>query len=303
MRHNSKKKQQNCPSCLSLDSQNTKKPSPAAKKLQELISKPNTTISPLWLDKEREVIQCLASIYQNTCAYCEAETLGPEVDHYRPKGSVQEDAKHPGYYWLAYEWTNLLPVCPTCNKKKGTKFPIKSKRIYSPKIDGQKKLDRASLRADSEYLSSEKALLLHPEFDKPEQEFDLDKNGKLIALSQRAHETIECIKLNERDTLCIARKKILDDFAAECKRLLHSLLCELDEEEPLEHIIRVVLNNHIREFVRKAEPGNSFSLVRHKALLHRTELLFPLFVDVDSIGIFQAAIETEAVVYSEKIST
>jgi hypothetical protein len=27
----------------------------------------------------------------------------------------EKEFEHPGYYWLAYEWTNLLPSCYDCN--------------------------------------------------------------------------------------------------------------------------------------------------------------------------------------------
>ena len=59
------------------------------------------------------------------CAYCESK-VGPterkgDVEHYRPKSRTRDvngklvkimrngvEVNHPGYYWLAYDWNNLL---------------------------------------------------------------------------------------------------------------------------------------------------------------------------------------------------
>jgi hypothetical protein len=48
---------------------------------------------------------------------------------FRPKGGwVQNDGDaltQPGYYWLAYEWSNLLISCQLCNQEfKKNRFPL-----------------------------------------------------------------------------------------------------------------------------------------------------------------------------------
>jgi len=47
---------------------------------------------------------------------------------YRPKGAVQQapgqKKEYPGYYWLAYDWNNLLFICTACNTKKRELFPL-----------------------------------------------------------------------------------------------------------------------------------------------------------------------------------
>lgn len=63
------------------------------------------------------------------CAYCEQYKNGDYgcVEHYRPKGGYGPD-KHlqkPGYYWLAYDWQNLLFSCSECNTSyKRNHFPL-----------------------------------------------------------------------------------------------------------------------------------------------------------------------------------
>src|SRR4051812_1734670 len=63
----------------------------------------------------------LEDLGKGKCAYCESP-LGMEVaggsDHFRPIRSVAEHPDHPGYYWLAYDWDNLLPACGMCLSNK-----------------------------------------------------------------------------------------------------------------------------------------------------------------------------------------
>lgn len=65
------------------------------------------------------------------CAYCESifmhNSYG-EVEHWRPKKAVKDNAAHKGYYWLASDWDNLLWACRICNsaKYKGNHFPLKN---------------------------------------------------------------------------------------------------------------------------------------------------------------------------------
>lgn len=47
------------------------------------------------------------------CIFCEGilgETGYPQIDHYMPKAHFPD---------LAFEWSNLLPVCQICNREKG----------------------------------------------------------------------------------------------------------------------------------------------------------------------------------------
>ena len=52
------------------------------------------------------------------CWYVECRSPGADndIDHYRPKSQVAEDGAHPGYYWLAFVWTNLRLSCQRANR-------------------------------------------------------------------------------------------------------------------------------------------------------------------------------------------
>lgn len=66
-----------------------------------------------------DVKKALRQLAGGNCAYCESKigAVGArEVEHYRPKGGIAGLAMHPGYWWLAHRWDNLLPTCRDCNK-------------------------------------------------------------------------------------------------------------------------------------------------------------------------------------------
>lgn len=68
----------------------------------------------------------------NKCCFCESKVAhvgAADVEHFRPKGeskqSISASANKPGYYWLAYEWDNLLIACKRCNsREKKSLFPL-----------------------------------------------------------------------------------------------------------------------------------------------------------------------------------
>lgn len=100
----------------------------------------------------------LIAVQGDKCCFCETKiTPGShgDVEHYRPKKGVTEDPSHGGYWWLAYEPTNLLLSCQVCNQSyKGNRFLLrdKTKRANTP--------DKS--------LSDEEPLLLDPYVDDPE---------------------------------------------------------------------------------------------------------------------------------------
>lgn len=143
------------------------------------------------------------------CAYCERRKRILHAEHYRPKHSVRdavnqpvekpmedgEVASHPGYYWLAYDWQNLLPACDDCNTiirrddgyvGKGTRFPLADEelRAWGPDDD----------------LSAEQPLLLNPCMDRPEQHLDIDlRTGLMHGKTERGRTSRDLLGLNDMD--------------------------------------------------------------------------------------------------------
>jgi len=76
--------------------------------------------------KESDVRQALEALFHGKCAYCEGRfdvTAPVDIEHFRPKNEVA-GIDHPGYWWLAAEWTNLLPSCIDCNRRRKQLVPI-----------------------------------------------------------------------------------------------------------------------------------------------------------------------------------
>lgn len=89
------------------------------------------------------VKRALVAAQHSKCCFCESKVgMDGDVEHYRPKAGVSQGAgrriEGPGYYWLAYEWTNLLLSCSICNQRfKRSLFPLAdpATRARSPRDD------------------------------------------------------------------------------------------------------------------------------------------------------------------------
>lgn len=183
----------------------------------------------------------LKYVFYNKCAYCETRVVGyiPDAEHFRPKGQVRTksgivevfdvDGKskiiHPGYFWLAYHWKNLLPACNTCNRYGGKKdlFPTANPHVGVRRITDPEEKRRYKIRwskADEEicYLepdvldAAEERLLLHPYFDHPEEDVHFQLDGKAAPRkgSKRGEASIEVFNLNEPNKIA-ERSRVQND--------------------------------------------------------------------------------------------
>ena len=155
----------------------------------------------------------LASAYHNKCGYCETDTSAGapyDADHWRPKGQVTRlggegetvPVPHPGYYWLAYSWQNIVPSCQRCNsERKRTHFPID--RDYCTSHEGN--LLPATLDA------SERPLLCHPSSTThpPEKHIGFDEFGRAFAIknSSYGHHSIRVYGLDRLDDVRHAEQR------------------------------------------------------------------------------------------------
>lgn len=109
----------------------------------------------------KQVKRRLIKIQHGKCCFCEvfiSHSPG-DVEHFRPKGRYRKDERsgfsYPGYFWLAYDWENLLLCCEICNRSfKKNFFPLhdENKRVHFPNTD----------------CTLEGPLFLNPFVDKPE---------------------------------------------------------------------------------------------------------------------------------------
>lgn len=128
--------------------------------------------------KSSDVKERLAKLFHRKCAYCESayDYQSPvDVEHYRPKGSVEGNSAHPGYWWLASEWTNLLPSCIDCNRRRKQKTPKVSASLsvlYKQFKSGKKdSFPVAGTHAmpEASHFATEQPLLIDPTRDDPEK--------------------------------------------------------------------------------------------------------------------------------------
>lgn len=179
------------------------------------------------------------SPFYSKCVYCEtliSRTSEGDIEHFRPHGAVSskswepimipdaqgQEIPHPGYYWLAYDWKNLVPACQTCNRSgkigtrrigKSTRFPVAKTHASQPGDD----------------LAAEEPLLINPASGDPEDDPEKHlmfntSNAMLDSLTERGGACIDIFGLNVRETLLDGRRKTC--------RIIRSLLAQLTDPDP-----------------------------------------------------------------------
>ncbi|MER9059919.1 hypothetical protein [Mesorhizobium sp. M0698] len=146
---------------------------------------------------DEAVKYALDKLFFGKCAYCEsryANQAPVDVEHYRPKGRIAGVANHPGYWWLAMAWHNLLPSCIDCNRRRWQdlpKFPESlAQLLAAPEMQGVKaSLGKQDLfpiagaaRATADFPGiDEQPDLINPCVDDPEEHlaFHIDRGDPL----------------------------------------------------------------------------------------------------------------------------
>ncbi|SOD79915.1 HNH endonuclease [Spirosoma fluviale] len=203
---------------------------------------------------DKEVKDALEVIYLKKCAYCESdgkEAAPFQVDHYRPKKGVKDDPAHPGYYWLAYEWSNLILSCANCNRPKSTQFPVAGVRVSShPMLNNNpEELNREHCLIVSAELTAEQPYIVNPETDdNPAAHFSFATDGRIGHKTTAGAYTIRVCDLM-RDELVLKRKEIFDEVLLEllvqCKAYD---IGEIDERQLWWGLLTVV-----RRFARRVK--------------------------------------------------
>lgn len=156
----------------------------------------------------------LIAMQRSKCAFCEAKPLhvsSGDVEHFRPKGAVRqsddEPLQRPGYYWLAYDWTNLLFACERCNRRhKKSLFPLvdPSQRATTPRAP----------------ISDEDPVFIDPAAEDPEPYIAYREHMPIaIADNHRGRQTIDALGLRRPELSSdreehLERLKILDAVRA-----------------------------------------------------------------------------------------
>lgn len=135
------------------------------------------------------------------CAFCETD-IGSgsygDIEHFRPKRGYQQSSRskfqRPGYYWLVYDWDNLLLSCSVCNQSfKKNLFPLADHRR------------RARTHRDD--INIEDPIFINPTKEDPANYISFNKEIAFsINNNKKGKETIKGFGLN-RPKLTTARRK------------------------------------------------------------------------------------------------
>ena len=204
------------------------------------------------------VREALADLFHGKCAYCGIDVSGAtwDVEHFRPKGRVRERPDHPGYYWLAYKWSNLYPACVYCNQHRLDK-PTRSDptpAVAAGKHD-QFPLGDESTRAmkPGDDLSTEDRLLIDPCEDNPEEYLGYAPDGQVFSIggALKGEKSIVVYALRRR-RLAARRRQVWGE-TLELLKLLR--FAENDGNGEAVSIVRRMLNE-------RAEQGEHAGVVR-----------------------------------------
>jgi hypothetical protein len=182
-------------------------------------------VKPLYKEM-KSVYLSLNGPFHGKCVYCEslfAENQPGDIDHFRPKGRVQTaegesvmtpnangaSIPHIGYYWLAYDWRNLLPACADCNRPSSQK--TQGKRIGKwDQFPIELEANRAT-RCGEE--GAESPLLLNPTDPNidPSDHLNFDELGIVAWNSPQGEATVRVFGLNDREALVKSRRDVYSD--------------------------------------------------------------------------------------------
>lgn len=216
--------------------------------------------------------------FYGKCAYCETRIGGSQpgdIEHFRPKNKVTDEAgnvvliqgedgaqfPHPGYFWLAYNWRNLLYACWDCNRPssfrtgqrvgKGVKFPVVGVHAYEP---GEEE--------------TEQPLLLNPLTDDPAEHLSIDGDtGILIAESERGDACIRVFGLNIREALIKDRARAIRETRNSVLALAATCAVPSPDEQ----------RNLVEELAEVKSGAASFSIARRWSLQRAGADHAPLF--------------------------
>ncbi len=175
--------------------------------------------------RRSRIVDVLDTWYFGKCAYCE-KGCKADVEHYRPAKAVKDLNNkrilgHNGYYWLCYEWTNMLPSCSNCNREgaKHNKFTVLNNYRTLPQFKRSGALNKSRCKSSNPYLTFEQPVLLNPEIDDPSIYFDfaIDPNNQGICIVgkdalNRGRDTINICLLNRPELTTERHKQVVLDF-------------------------------------------------------------------------------------------
>lgn len=222
---------------------------------------PEKLPSPFRRYAAAEVKELLKKDFKEKCAYCEtryAVSSYLNVEHFRPKKGVSHNKQMlTGYWWLALEWSNLLPACTQCNSVyKGNKFPLKNGATPAQHEGCQ---------------NSETPLLIDPTRVDPARHLYWDvKNafGTVHGKTEEGRTSIDTYGLN-RFSLIKQRTEVMRKAVIHCETILALSKALNSIEHPgAQREIRNVIRMHMEELHSMSHPVNEYSALATAVIEH-----------------------------------
>lgn len=200
----------------------------------------------------------LSELSFGKCWYCESTELRSDnpIDHFRPKGKVAECPDHPGYWWLAFDWSNYRYSCTYCNSRrvntdtaggKQDHFPILPPYTWNKKIE-------------DEFI--ENPILLDPTDIDDVNLLTFNINGeacpnvddKTSPLYKRAKESVDLYHLNHTPTKN-ARKRVYQTV----RRLVSNINSLSAQNFEANKLTIKDLKTQLHKMIRVSCPSTSFN--------------------------------------------
>jgi hypothetical protein len=194
--------------------------------------------------KDDGVREALTELSHGKCAYCESPVSGSsqtDIEHYRPKGMVRDKPDHPGYWWLAMDWNNLVLSCMHCNQSRRQMVidpdwsaaeirAVLEQRRHTTvgKKNAFPTLDAIWIEDHTADITTEKPALIDPTVTDPEGMFEWVYSTGLVSTMKgidsdgRARITIDELGLNRRylTEARMTRQAILNRHARQVRKFL-----------------------------------------------------------------------------------
>ena len=207
----------------------------------------------------KSVKAALIKAQHKKCCFCESKVTHisyGDVEHFRPKGGFRQKKSdpltRPGYYWLAYEWSNLFLSCTLCNQRyKANLFPLA--------------VTRNRARSHEDDVSAERPLFIHPSDDDPEQYIGFrDEIVYAIDGKRRGKVTIEGLRLDRNDLEEMRRDRLQP--AKRSKRIVRYFRQLRDRQGGLPAEVESLLEEHEAAIAAYLDPVVEYSSMLKAAL-------------------------------------
>lgn len=155
--------------------------------------------------KSKSVKKALFAAQFGKCAFSEAKFVSDDahVEHFRPKGRVDTwptgPSSYPGYYWLAYDWSNLFLCKSIINSSvKRNFFPL-----IGPVLRNRNHLD----------IRIETSVLINPGTENPRIHIRFE-GEEIKGITTRGKQTIDLLDLRngQLDEARRSRYRLLKGF-------------------------------------------------------------------------------------------